>query len=431
MGSSEAGAGWTNWSGNQAARPARLAEPDSLDALRALVTDGPAPLRVAGAGHSFTPIVATDGTLVRLDRMSGVISVDKEACRARVHAGTRLHDLSPALEAHGMAMPNLGDIDAQSLAGAVSTATHGTGAGFPCLSAQLRSVTLMLADGSLREATREDDPDLLRAAQVSLGALGVVVEAELDLVPAFRLHRGVWSAPIEQILDEAPERWVRHRNFEFFYIPFSGHGICIAHDATEAAPTDREESDDDAAVMGLKFIRDGCGADLAARRARLSEALAADPGEDVVGIGWQLLASRRGVPFNEMEYHLPPDGALDAFQETVRYVERERPDVFFPIEVRMTAGDDAWLSPFQEGARISIAIHAFAEDDASWMAAGAEPIFRAAGGRPHWGKLHSLGAADLRGLYPDFDRFCALRRELDPDGRFLTPALAKLWGENV
>jgi FAD/FMN-containing dehydrogenase len=166
------------------------------------------------------------------------------------------------------------------------------------------------------------------------------------------------------------------------------------------------------------------------RRRLLAIALGRTPPEDVVGTGWQLLANTRETRFNEMEYHLPPHSAFDALRDLIAWIETHRREVFFPVEVRKTAADDAWLSPFQGGSRISIAVHAHASDPHDWFFDGPEQILRAAGGRPHWGKLHSLTAADLVPLYPDFERFVALRRELDPAGVFLTPACARLWGES-
>ncbi len=419
---------WANWARNQSARPTMIADPEDLTALSQLVRGASGPVRPVGTGHSFTPLGATNGTLVRLGHLSGLVSTDREASTARLQAGTCLKSASAQLQQAALAFRNLGDINVQTLAGAVSTATHGTGAGFGCLSSEIRAVRFVAANGDVLTASREQDGELLRAVQVSLGALGILAEAEVQLTPAYNLHRRVWSQPIADILASAQARWSEHRNFEFFYIPFSGHGICIAHDETDAAPTPRAPQNDDEETMGLKAIRDGTMGDPDTRRAILHKALAANEGENVVGISWQLLASPRNVPFKEMEYHLPVAGALDVFDQLVARIEAERPDVFFPIEMRMTAGDEAMLSPFQGSPRISIAVHAYFEDDHDWFFSLAEPLLRAAGGRPHWGKLHSLSASELRGLYPEFDAFNAIRRELDPTGKFLSPYLKDLLG---
>ena len=419
---------WRNWSGHQSVRPQGYAQPETLDGLREAVMNAHQ-LRMVGAGHSFTPLVPTGGTLINLDRMGGVRSVDPESQSAWVGAGSRLRDLSPAFQAQGLAFPNLGDIDAQSIAGAVATATHGTGRELPCLSAAVTGVRMLTADGDDLEIALERDPEQLRAAQVALGALGVIHELRVSLRPSFRLHRRTWAEPLETILANAQPRWEQHRNFEFFYIPFSGWGMCIAHDETTADPTERAPSTDDDDVMKLKHLRDWVGWSSRMRRAILGRVVRGVKPEDVVGDSWRLLANERNVRFNEMEYHLPPDNALDVLREVIAVIERDRPDVFFPIEVRRTAGDGAWLSPFNDGGRISIAVHSHAPDDDQWFVTHVEPIFRRAGGRPHWGKLHSLGAAELGDLYPDFDRFLKLRRELDPGNKLVNAHMARLWGE--
>lgn len=421
------GESWTNWSGNQTAKPAAIHEPSTPDALKDIVKTAPGPIRVVGAGHSFTPVAATDGTLLKLDRMGLVHSVDLEAKRAWVNAGARLKDLSPALERQGLAFRNLGDINVQSLAGAISTATHGTGETLACLSAETTAFKVMTADGDLLTVSRDEGRDIFEACRVSLGAIGVLVEAEIQLVDAYRLHRTTWAEPLGELLPKAMKRWQSLRNYEFFYVPFSGYGISIAHEETDAPATERAEADDDDAVLGLKRARDYAPDDIGSRRQFLERAFSNFEGEDVIGNSWQLLASERNVPFNEMEYHLPADAALSVLKEVIDYIERERPDVFFPIEVRKSAGDDIWLSPFNGEGRISIAVHAFAADDYDFFFSDIEPIFRRAGGRPHWGKLHSLGHDELQALYPDFARFCEVRRRVDPEGRFMTPYIKSLF----
>ena len=360
-----------------------------------------------------------------------VQQADRDASTAWVNAGARLLDLSPALEREGLAFRNLGDINVQSLAGAAGTATHGTGASFSCLSAEIRSVRLMTAEGEVVEARLGEDTDLVLASQVSLGALGILLEAELQLAPRFRLHRRTWAAPLARTLAEADRRWAQHRNFEFFILPHSGYALNLTHDETNAEPTPRPPSEDEEALAALRKVRDLLSWSPWLRRKALAGAISRFPEENVVGDSWRLLASVRETRFNEMEYHLPPASAFEALEEVVDVVERTRRDVYFPIEVRRTAGDNAWLSPFQQGTRISVAVHADADDDHEWLFTAIEPIFRRAGGRPHWGKLHSLKAAELADLYPDFERFRTLRREMDPQGRFLNAHLAGLFGESA
>lgn len=416
---------WASWSRKLSARPAEMPRPDSSEALARTLREAPGPVRVVGGNHSFTPLVATEGSLISLDNFSGVESTDPEGCTAWVRAGTRLRDLSPALDEAGLAFRNLGDIDVQSVAGAVATGTHGSGRTFPCLSGEILALRLMRADGHEITIT---GGDALRAARVSLGVLGVVTAVQLNLRPRLRLHRRSWVEPIELLAERADSRWQEMRNFEFFWVPFSGHGLAISHEETTEPDTPRAANDDDASVMQAKLLRDLLSRFPGPRRAILSRVMRGLPPEDVIGKSYALLASDRNVPFNEMEYHLPVSEWQAAFKELRARIRAERRDIFFPVEIRMTAGDDGMLSPFAGGARVSVAVHGYFRDDHQWFYDLAEPIFRAAGGRPHWGKCHSLRADDVASLYPELDRFRAIRAEFDPDRRFVTPYLAELLG---
>ena len=418
-------ADWLDW-GQQYPREAPVVIASSVSQVQSALRSSAGPVRPIGAGHSFSPLVVSHGTILSLDGYSGVEWVDTESMRARVRAGTRLHELTAALHEHGLAMRNLGDIDVQSIAGATATATHGTGKELPCLSTEIESLEIVRADGEVVQIDRSD-PGLLRAARVSLGALGVVTAVELQVVDAHRLHRRTWSEPLAQIVERANQLWDEHRNFEFFYIPFSGYGLCITHDITEEPARHGPKGDDDKAVTDLRRARALLGWSPTLRRKVIRREMARFPAEDAVDYNWRLLASARNVRFREMEYHLPPDQAMEVLGEVIAYIEANRRDVFFPIEVRQTAGDDGWLSPFNDGNRISIAVHSWFEDDHQFMFDALEPIFLAAGGRPHWGKMHSLGAQQLAEMYPRWDDFAELREQWDPRGVFLNAHLARMF----
>ena len=351
--------------------------------------------------------------------------------RARVNANARLHDLSAALGDTGQAFRNLGDINVQTLAGAMSTATHGTGQDLPSIAAEMTGAQLLSGSGALIEVPAEDVPGV----QVSLGLLGILLEIELNTVPAFNLRRRVAVRPFEVLLDGMHDKWSAHRCYEFFLLPHSGKGVQISHDVTQAAPG---KAPPDLDALGLQVMK------LASvlrhlhpklQRGVLALMLKLQAEEDYVGESWQVLSSTRAMRFNEMEYHLPPDTALEALEEVRTHIERKRPDVFFPFECRMTAGDTAWLSPFNDGPRISVAVHTHApsggHDAYDFLFTDIEPIFRRHGGRPHWGKLNALGADELRALYPRFDDFAKLVRELDPQGRLRNPYLQGLFGEDA
>jgi FAD-linked oxidoreductase len=417
---------WRNWSGVQQAYPAQRSAPKDEGELAALMTSAPAPIRVTGAGHSFTGLCATAGTLVSLDAMSGIAGWD--GSEPTVWAGTRLGALGPALAAKGRAMANLPDINKQSLGGALGTATHGTGRTLKAIHGDVTALTLVTPGGQLVDCDARNRPELFDAARVSLGALGIITRARLTTTASRRLRRRVWVEPFEQALEQAEARWKTHRNFEFYAVPFTGLAANISHDETDDPALDRGPDQDTAFLDLLKTLRNLLGFSTGLRKAAARALLAGAEPETAVDEGWKLLSTERPVRFNEMEYHLPVETQLAALKEVVELIEKKRPDVFFPIEVRRIAPDDAWLSPFQGQPRGSVAVHAWYRDDHAFFYELIEPIFRRHGGRPHWGKLHSLKGPDLAALYPRWNDFLELRRELDPEGRLLNPYLKTLFG---
>ncbi|WP_170422772.1 D-arabinono-1,4-lactone oxidase [Ruegeria arenilitoris] len=412
---------WTNWAGNQRA-DTPIARPSSIAELQQAIAQ-PQSLRVLGAGHSFTPIVAGGDRILDLSALNLPTLGDVEDGRVWVNANARLRDLSPALAGKGLAFRNLGDINAQSLAGAVSTATHGTGRELPCLAAEITAARMVSASGDI--LTTEDIP--LEMAQVTLGMLGVLTEAQISVVPKYNLRRQVELNSVQDSLATMHQKWAENRNFEFFYIPFTGKTVEIRHALTDAAETKAPRDLDMIAVKVLKLARSAGKVSEGLRGALLKLLTMAQSDEDYVGESWRVLCSDRRIPFKEMEYHLPPDVAGEVLQEVLTRLHRDHKDIYFPIEVRQTAGDTACLSPFQGGRRISVAIHTDAGEDHQRYFDAIEPLFVEAGGRPHWGKMHSLTYKNLSTMYPDFDLFCSLREQLDPHGKFLTPALARLF----
>ena len=269
---------------------------------------------------------------------------------------------------------------------------------------------------------------MFAAGKVSLGALGVITEYTVQTIPAFNLHRIMRAEPIDQVLDEALARAEAHRNFELFYLPGTAIAATLTHDIHEGEITGIGPSEDDETLAGLKQLRDQFGWWPWLRRRIAQAALPSGVIEDVSDASMELLATTRPIKFNEMEYHLPRDEGIAALRKVIAKMDR-RKDAFFPMEVRFIGPDDAWLSPFNDGPRISIAIHAAVDERFDYFFSEFEPIFRQHGGRPHWGKWHSLKRADFEALYPAFGDFIELRRSLDPNGRFLNPHLADLFGE--
>ncbi|MBR9835160.1 MAG: FAD-binding protein [Alphaproteobacteria bacterium] len=421
-------ASWINWSGSQRATPQQIAFPATEQDLADLMNGSTGRVRPVGSGHSFSGLAPSEGIMVNISALQGLQDFDAETGLATFGAGTHLFQAAEELDNVGRAFANLPDIDVQTLAGTFSTATHGTGNRLTALHDYIESFRMVTAGGDIMDVSADTDSDLFNAGRVSLGALGIITQYTVRTVPEFNLHRQMTIEPVEPFLSRVEELAEAHRNFEFFYSPSTGMVAWLVHDIHEGAISGRGESEDDETLEGLKQLRDTFGWFPWLRRKVAQSAFPTGLVEDSSDESWQLLSTTRPTKFNEMEYHIPREDGVATLRKVIRMLDR-RKDAFFPIEYRHIAPDDAWLSPFNGGPRSSIAIHAAAEERYDYFFSEFEPVFRAAGGRPHWGKHHSLTEADFRELYPDFDRFNAVRRTLDPAGRFLNSHLAKIFGE--
>ncbi len=418
---------WVNWSGLQKATPQTIEAPANAAEVAALVKDTPSPIRPVGSGHSFTALCPTEGTMVDISALSGLLTHDKAAKTASFGAGTRLQQAARLLDAEGLAFANLPDIDVQTLAGGFATATHGTGRELTAIHDYIRGFEMVTPSGEVLTVNSETNSHLLQAGKVSLGALGIMTKYDLQVEPMFNLHRRVKLAKTPDILDQYLQLSQTHRNFEAMFFPGTGHGATFTHDKHDGPLSGPVPNEDDTFLQDLKQLRDMLGWSPWLRRKLFSLSIDPEAGEDVTDAGWKLLSTSRNDKFNEMEYHIPLENGVETLRQVIAKFDA-RGDAFFPIEARVTAPDAAWLSPFNDGRCLSIAIHADASESYKYFFQEFEPIFRAAGGRPHWGKLHSLGPKDLSKLYPQFDAFRALRKELDPAGKMLSPYMSQLLG---
>jgi len=421
-----AAGGWSNWAGDQRCRPAQRCSPRSLEELQSAVAQARERglrVRVAGSGHSFSDIACTDGMMLSLERFNRVLEVDTASARVRAQAGITIHELSRTLLEHGLALENLGDVDVQTIAGAISTATHGTGARLQNIPSQLRAITLVLADGSLLKCSAESDPEVFRAARVSLGALGVIAEVTLQCVPAFTLRGVDAPAPLEEVLGHFEKRVLANDHFEFFVFPHARTALTRTNNRTEEPPRPRGRLSayvNDVLVTNHAFNL-LCRAGRRVPRAipqinRLVTRLAGST--ERVERSAAIFSTRRLVRFTEMEYALPRERAPEAVVRVMSTIVARGFHVPFPIEIRAVAPDDAFISTATGRESAFIAVHMF--ERMEW-----EPYFRAVeaimdelDGRPHWGKRHFQTASTLRGRYPDWERFLAVRARLDPEGRF-------------
>ncbi|HET8862723.1 MAG TPA: D-arabinono-1,4-lactone oxidase [Solirubrobacterales bacterium] len=427
---------WHNWTGDQRCRPAEVVRPRSRDELAVAVAAAAGEGRtvsVAGAGHSFTETALTDGTMIDVASLNGVIDVeDSESGLIKVGAGTVLADLNERLHGLGLAMENLGDIDRQTIAGAISTGTHGTGAKLRNISAQVEAIELVTADGAVRTLDGSE-LDLLRAARVGIGALGAISAVTLRCVPAFTLLRTDTPQPREEVLDSFDERAEANDHFELFTFPYADSALVLERNRVEGPPRPRGRL---AAYLNDIVLENWALEALSAtgrlapraipRLSRLAAALAS--GGKTVDRSDRVFASERRVRFTEMEYGVPREHGPAAARRVIEWVRANRYPVFFPIEMRVAAGDDALLSPSHGRDTAYIAVHQYRGMEWRPYFEAVEEIMRDYGGRPHWGKRHFQSAETLAPLYPEWARFQAARDELDPDRVFANEYAMRILG---
>ncbi|MFF4607512.1 D-arabinono-1,4-lactone oxidase [Streptomyces sp. NPDC001339] len=428
---------WRNWAGTVTARPARSVAPASTQELAAAVRAAAAEgltVKAAGTGHSFTPAAATDGLLIRPERLTGVRAVDREAGTVTVAAGTPLRHLNQTLAAYGLSLTNMGDIMAQTVSGATSTGTHGTGRDSASLAAQITALELVTADGSVLTCSAEQNPDVFAAARLGLGALGVISELTFAVEPEFLLTAREEPMPYAEVTERFDELVAENEHFEFYWFPHTGNCSTKRNNRSQgpAAPLGRISGWFEDELLSNGAFQVACAVGRAAPAAipglaRLSSrALSARTYTD---IPYKVFTSPRRVRFVEMEYALPRDAALTALGELKTLVERSDFKVGFPVEVRTAPADDIPLSTASGRDTVYIAVHMYRGTPYQAYFAATERIMTAYGGRPHWGKLHTRDVSHLAGAYPRFAEFAAVRDRLDPERRFANPYLRRVLGD--
>ena len=428
---------WRNWAGDQRCTPQAIERPANRDELAELVAGAAGRgqrVRVAGSGHSFSDVALTDGLLLRLEGLDRVLAADTASGRVKVEAGIVLSRLNRRLDDLGLAFENLGDIDRQTLAGSISTGTHGTGERFQNISAQVEAIELVLADGTAREVSTDSDPDAFRAARVGLGALGAIYAVTLRTVPAYTLHRVDRPVPLEEVLGGLDEMVAGSDHFEFYVFPHTDIALCRESRRTDAPPQPRSR----AAVYAQEVVLENWVGQLFALGARhlpsqvprLARVAAGNVGRSTkVDRSFEVFASERRIRFTEMEYGIPRRHAVEAIGRVLDLASRPEHQVAYPIEVRFVAPDDALLSPSHERETTYIAVHQ--DRKLAWEPyfRGVEAIMSEYEGRPHWGKRHFQTADTLAALYPRWDDFARARSELDPDRVFANAYTDRVLGE--
>ena len=416
---------WRNWAGNQKANPVSIDAPRSVGELAALVASASGQgqkVKAVGSGHSFTSAAATNGRMIRLENLSGILHIDHASCQVTVGAGTRLSDLNTLLHTEGLALANLGDIAYQTVAGAISTSTHGTGKALTGLAGQVVAMKLINGQGEIIECSKSLNPHVFDVARVSVGALGIITEYTLQAVPSFRLRALEQPMRLDDVLENAHDLASTHDHFEFFWIPHTKWALTKRNNRTE------DELQPLPCVKGWidkTFMENyAFGALCRIGRARpsliprLATALPSSGSREYVDQSFKIFASPRIVRFYEMEHALPVEALVPALKEIRAMVHRKGYLLNFPVEVRFTKGDDVPLSTAFGRDSAYIAVHVYKGMECEPFFRDVEDILRAYDARPHWGKMHYREAEELSKLYPRWDEFIALRNQLDPQRTF-------------
>ncbi|GAA1677846.1 D-arabinono-1,4-lactone oxidase [Microbacterium lacus] len=430
---------WQNWGRSASVRPQLVEFPASTAAVQRSVRAAAARgmrVKAIGAGHSFTGIAVAPGVLLDLSDLTGLVGADRRTGRVTLRAGTRLHQIPRLLAPYGLAMPNLGDIDRQSIAGALSTGTHGTGARFGGIATQVVGVTLVTADGELLRVDDEHEADLLPAVALGLGALGILVEVTLQCVPAFLLHAVEAPEALDEVLDGLEDRVAAADHFEFYWFAHTDRAMTKTNtrlpESAVRRPLPRigKWVDDVVIGNGLHQIACSVARTVPATIPAINRASVRLWGDrEFTDLSHRVFATERSVRFREMEYALPAENVRAAFDALRALVADRGWRISFPVEVRFAAADDLWLSTASGRASAYIAVHRYWREDPTEYFHAVEQIMLGFGGRPHWGKMHTLDAAALRDRYPRFGDFVALRDRLDPARMFANRHLDRILGE--
>lgn len=428
---------WSNWSGSVRGRPREVLLPGSVDELALSISDyarSGRHVRVVGSGHSFTPLVQTDDVLISLDRLQGIEAINAEQGTATVLGGTKLKLLGEKLLEKGLAQENLGDINVQSIAGAISTGTHGTGVRFGSLATQVQGLTLVTASGEVLECSEVQNHDVFKAAQVSLGALGIIARVKLRVVPAKVMHYQGVRKDLVDCLAHLERYKQENSHFEFFWFPYTKWVQAKFLNETSNSP-DKSTFWSDFNKIVLENWVFGLLSRTVRRFPKLSQRACHISASSIATIdetnySHRLFSTPRSVRFQEMEYNIPAEYTAEVIQKIQECIDAHQFQVHFPLECRFVHSDNIWLSPAYQRKSAYIAVHMYRGMPYRDYFYYIEKIFRRYEGRPHWGKMHTRSAAELAELYPHWHDFRRVRAALDPQGMFLNDYLQALFDAN-
>ena len=425
---------WRNWVGSVAVRPDALVRPRSVEEIQSVVSAArPGQrIRMAGAGHSFTPIVPSNDIMLLPHVFDGGVGVDTTSMVARIPAGMVLHEANEHLAAAGVALANMGDITAQTMAGSISTSTHGTGLAFTGLAGQVVGFGIVTADGEHRECSAVHNSELFALGRVGLGCLGILTYVDMRVVPAFRLHAVERAQRVQDVLENFQQIVGTADHFEMYWIPHTKWALTKHNTRTSdpAQPRSRWNKWWGKTVMENYAFGAVCAAGrvVPSMIPRLATALPSQGRQEFVEESHHVFATRRLVRFHEMEYSIPRHHLVDVLTQIMEMVERERLQISFPVEVRVTGSDDVALSTSYGRESAYIAVHMYKGMPFERYFRLVEQIVAPMEGRPHWGKIHFQSAETLRDRYPRFTEFCTLRNHVDPEQRFVNEYVGRVLG---
>ena len=431
---------WTNWSRLESASPERVVAPTSVDEVVAEVTrarDAGRTVKMVGTGHSFTSISAPEHTMLTPWSLTGILSVDREAMTVTAASGTRLKHFNAGLESLGLSLHNMGDIAEQTLAGAISTGTHGTGGVAAGLAAQVVGLELVTGTGEVLRATADENPDVLEMARVGLGALGVITTITFAVEPLFLLEAVEEPMTWDRATGSFDEMTAEAHHVDMYWFPHTDRMLTkrntrLDAPVDEAAPVSafRHWLDDDFlsnTVFGLETaVLNRLPRAIPRANALAAKMLSPRTYSDVAH---RVFVTERRVVFREMEYAVPREAGLTALREVRAALDASALAISFPVEIRVAPADDIPLSTASGRDSFYLAFHTHRRAEHAAYFALVEPIMRAHGGRPHWGKIHTRDSLAFAELYPRFGDFLAMRDRLDPDRVFANPYLRRVLGD--
>ena len=427
---------WTNWAGNQSSRPQWINEPASESDVADIVAraaKSQRTVKAVGAGHSFTSTALTNGHLLNMKHLNKIIDVDRANNQVTVEAGIHISELNEQLFELGLAMPNLGDIAYQTISGAISTSTHGTGAKITGIAGQVAAMRLVNGQGEIIHINSQQNPELLNVARVGVGALGIVTQVTLNVVPAFRLRAVEGAQKLDALIENLDELVEKNEHFEFFWIPHTKWALTKRNNRT----TDPVHIPSRAKQWYSKTFLENYafGAVCALGRVkpnlipRLATALPSSGQTEIVDESYRIFASERIVKFVEMEYAIPREFCGEVLQRIRKMIDDKGHLVSFPVEVRFTAKDDIALSTASGRDSAYIAVHMYKGMAYELYFRDVADIMSDYEGRPHWGKMHFLTQNELSKLYPKWDEFLAARDQLDPSRTFANAYTEQVFGK--